>query len=191
MGFRKITDATVEPLSLNEARAHLRPATTAEDSYITATIRRARQTCEDRLQRTLIQTDWRLTLDAFPCAIPLRMPPVMSVQSVQYVDETGTPQTLSPSSYQLDAESEPGWIVPAYGYAWPTTREQINAVTINYRCGYGVDATSVPDPIKQWILLMIGTLYENRETTVTAQGIVSVDLSFADRLLDTYRVWAL
>lgn len=191
MALRKLTDATIEPVSLAEARAHLRAATTAEDALITSIITAARQACEDRLQRTLLQTDWELTLDAFPCAIPLRMPSVMSVQSIQYVDEDGVTQTLSPSSYQVDDKSEPGWVVPAYGYAWPTTREQINAVTVGYRCGYGTTAAAVPGPIKSWILLMVGSLYENRETVVTAQGIVSVDLGFADRLLDTYRVWAI
>jgi uncharacterized phiE125 gp8 family phage protein len=191
MALRKLTDATIEPVSLAEARAHLRAATTAEDALITSLITAARQACEDRLQRTLLQTDWELTLDAFPCAIPLRMPSVMSVQSVQYVDEDGATQTLSPSSYQVDTKSEPGWIVPAYGYAWPTTREQINAVTVAYRCGYGTTAAAVPGPLKSWILLMVGSLYENRESFAVAQGIVSVELGFADRLLDTYRVWAI
>lgn len=191
MALRKVTDATVEPVTLTEARAHLRAATTSEDTLITSLITAARQACEDRLQRTLIQTDWELTLDAFPDAIPLRMPAVMSVQSVQYVDEDGATQTLSPASYQVDAKSEPGWIVPAYGYSWPTTREQINALTVAYRCGYGTMAAAVPEPLKSWILLMVGSLYENRESVNVAQGIVSVELGFADRLLDTYRVWAL
>ena len=191
MALRKLTDATIEPVSLAEARAHLRAATTAEDALITSLITAARQACEDRLQRTLLQTDWELTVDYFPDALCLRMPTVMSVQSVQYVDEDGATQTLSPTSYQVDAKSEPGWIVPAYGYAWPTTREQINAVTVAYRCGYGTTAAAVPGPIKSWILLMIGSLYENRESVSVAQGIVSVELGFADRLLDTYRVWAI
>lgn len=191
MALRKVTDATVEPVTLTEARAHLRAATTSEDTLITSLITAARQTCEDRLQRTLIQTDWELTLDAFPDAIPLRMPAVMSVQSVQYVDEDGATQTLSPASYQVDAKSEPGWIVPAYGYSWPTTRKQINALTVAYRCGYGTMAAAVPGPLKSWILLMVGSLYENRESVNVAQGIVSVELGFADRLLDTYRVWAI
>lgn len=191
MALRKLTDATIEPVSLAEARAHLRAATTAEDALITSLITVARQTCEDRLQRTLLQTDWELTVDYFPDALRLLMPTVMSVQSVQYVDEDGATQTLSPSSYQVDTKSEPGWIVPAYGYEWPTTREQINAVTVAYRCGYGTTAAAVPGPIKSWILLMIGSLYENRESVAVAQGIVSVELGFADRLLDVYRVWAL
>lgn len=191
MALRKVTDAVVEPVTLAEARAHLRPASNAEDPLITQLITVARQACEDKLQRTLIQTTWEDTLDAFPDAIQLRMPPVIDVLSVQYVDEAGTTQTLAAPSYQVDARSEPGWIVPAYGYAWPATRDQINAVTVTFRCGYGAAAAAVPAPLKQWILLMVGTLYENRESVIAAQGIVAVELGFADRLLDTYRMIAL
>lgn len=187
MGLIKVTDAAVEPVPLAEARMHLRAASTSEDALISSLITVARQACEERLQRTLIETAWRLTLDAFPDAVQLRMPRVMAVDSVQYVDGDGAVQTLSPSAYQVDSDSEPGWILPAFGYAWPLTRSQANAVTVIYRAGYGDAAASVPAPIKQWILLMVGALYENREAVVTATGIASVQLGFADRLLDTFR----
>lgn len=188
MSLRKVTDATVEPVTAAEAKLHLRVSVATDDTLIAALITAARTTCEERLRRTLIQTDWQLTLDAFPCAIPLRMSRVISVQSVQYVDANGSPQTLAGSEYQVDSESEPGWIVPAYGKAWPVTRDQANAVTVAYRCGYGAAAAAVPAPIKQWILLQIGALYENREAVVATPGIVAVDLGFAERLLDPYRI---
>jgi uncharacterized phiE125 gp8 family phage protein len=165
MPLRKTTDATVEPVTLAEAKAHLRVSDSAQDTYIGALITAARTTCEERMQRTLIHTDWTLTLDAFPDAIPLRMPRVVSVTSVQYVDTNGATQTLASTEYQVDNQSEPGWIVPAYGKSWPSTRDQANALTILYRCGYGADATLVPMPIKQWILLQIGAMFENREAT--------------------------
>lgn len=191
MSLRKLTDATVEPVTLSEAKAHLRVTVSSEDALIAALITAARTTCEERLRRTLLQTDWQLTLDAFPCAIPLRMPRVISVTSVQYVDSAGAPQTLAGSEYQVDGESEPGWVVPAYGKSWPVTREQANAVSVVYRCGYGAEATAVPGPIKQWILLQLGALYANREAVVATPGIVAVDLGFSERLLDAYRVFEL
>lgn len=190
MALMRIADAVVEPVTLDEARAHLRAATTLEDAIIASLIKVARVTCEDRLQRALIASSWRLTIDAFSPAIALRMPRIISVTSIKYVDEDGVQQILSPASYLVDTASEPGWIVPANGYAWPATRDQINAVEIEFSAGYGATAADVPAPIRQWILLMVGTLYENRETVVTQQGIVSVSLGFTDRLLDTYRVFA-
>lgn len=188
MPLRKVVDALAEPVTLAEAKAHLNVFDTSRDAYITALITAARQTCEGLLGRTLVQTDYELTLDYFPYAIPLRMPRVISVTAVKYIDGNGTQQTLSSSSYQVDDRSEPGAIVPAYGFVWPLPRYQINAVTVTYRCGYGIDATTVPDPIKQWIKLLIGTMFANREADVVTPGVVAVHLGFADRLLDPYRV---
>lgn len=188
MSLRKLTDATVEPVTLDEAKAHLNVFESSRDSYIATLISVARQACEGQLGRTLIETTWDLTLDAFPDAIPLRMPRVVSVSSVKYIDATGVQQTLSPSSYQVDDRSEPGWIVPAYGYTWPISRDQVNAVTVTYVAGYGPDATTVPAPIKAWILLMVGSLFENRETEIATPGIVVAALGFAPRLLDPYRI---
>lgn len=191
MSLRRIVDATVEPLTLAEAKAHLRYVTADNDAYITEMITETRRTCEDRIQRTLLQTDWLLTLDAFPCAIPLRMPPVMSVVSVQYVDVNGATQLLGGTEYQVDTESEPGWIVPAFGKTWPTTREQINSVSVTYRCGYGVSANLVPGPIRRWIKLAMGTMDVNRESELIGRSLVTVPLGFCDHLLDTYRMYAL
>jgi len=188
MALRKLTDATVEPITLAEAKAHLNLATADHDAYITTLITVARTAAEGKLNRSLIETQWELTLDAFPSAIPLRMPRVQSVQSVKYVDGSGVLQTLSAPSYQVDDRSEPGWIVPAYGYQWPTTRDQVNAVTVAYTTGYGADASTVPEPIKQWIRLQVGAMFAAREAVVVDRGIVAVELGFVDHLLDPYRV---
>lgn len=188
MALRKLTDATVEPVTLAEAKAHLNVFESSRDAYITALITAARTTAEGKLQRSLIDTTWELTLDAFPCAIPLRMPRVLSVTSVKYLDAAGVLQTLSPAAYYVDDRSEPGWIVPAYGTTWPTTFDQVNAVTVTFRAGFGTAASDVPQPIKQWILLMVGSMFENRETEVATPGIVVAELGFAERLLDPYRI---
>ena len=64
----KVTDATVEPITLAQAKAHLREEQdeTHNDLLISSLITVARQAAEDRLQRTLIETTWLRTLDAFP-----------------------------------------------------------------------------------------------------------------------------
>lgn len=190
MALRKIADASVEPVTLAEAKAHLNVFETTRDAYITSLITVARTECEELLQRTLLTTTWELSLDAFPDVIELLMPRVIAVSSVKYYDTAGVLQTLSAPLYLVDDRNEPGAIVPAYGLTWPATREQLNAVTVTYTAGYGAAATAVPAPIKQWILLAMGTLFDNRERDVVTPGVVAVELGFADHLLDTYRVWA-
>ncbi len=188
MALRRITDAATEPVTLSEAKAHLRVTASDEDALITALITAARTTCENEIRRSLITQTWELTLDQFPDAIELPYPPIIGITSVEYIDATsGTETTLSSASYTLDAKSEPGWLVPAYGYNWPSTRDEINAVTVTYTAGYG-NAAAVPEAIKGWIKLMVGHLCENREAVVVGASVAK--LPFAAGLLDPYRVVA-
>ena len=88
--------------------------------------------------------------------------------------------------YDIDVTSVRGRIVPAYGLSWPDTRSQNNAVTVRLRAGY----TIVPQPIKMAMLMLIGHLYENRETTISGTIISNTPLA-TDTLLNPYRVISL
>jgi uncharacterized phiE125 gp8 family phage protein len=175
------------PVSLEEAKQQVRATDCDdEDGLIGAYIHAATAAASDRLQRALVPTRYRLTLDSFPDAIELILPPIISVQSVKYIDENGDQQTLDPQDYFLDSVSEPGCLVPAAGRAWPTTQDRINAVEVEYTSGYADSA--IPSPIKSWILLATGDLYEQR--TRSAEKPV-VPQFFAESLLDTYKIWNL
>lgn len=113
---------------------------------------------------------------------------LQSVESVSYIDENGVLQTLSNTKYKIDTISEPGRIVPSYGNTWPGTRNEINAVIVDFTCGYGA-AADVPQPIKQWMMLRIGALYENRESDVNVQRGSLESLPFVDGLLMPYRMF--
>lgn len=181
MNPKRITTPT-EPITIAEAKLHLRVDDTAEDSLVTALISAARETCEDRIEGTIPVTGWRLTLDTFPDAIKLPRGPVASVESVKYLDAAGVEQTLSPLDYMVDTASTQGYIVPAYGKAWPETRDQINAVTVEYTAG----ASTAPHALKAWMLLAIGEMFANREASAERPTVAH---GFADRLLDPFRVW--
>jgi len=90
------------------------------------------------------------------------------------------------SSYSIDIESEPGWIVAVAGVGWPDTVVAVNAVRVNYTAGYGEDAEDVPQAIRQWILLRVGHWYENREASIV--GAPVEPLPFLNGLIDCYRV---
>src|SRR5690606_26519144 len=99
-----------------------------------------------------------LVLDAFPrTVINVPLPPLQTVDSIAYIDPDGQTQTLDPQTYDVDAVG--GRVAPAYGEAFPATRAVQNAVTVRFTAGY----TSVPEPIRAAMLLIIGDLYANRE----------------------------
>lgn len=189
MSTIKVTDATVEPLTLADAKAHLRETLmdANNDAYITALIKVARTEAENRLQRTLLETTWLLTLDCFPSVIALSRPPLASVDWVKYLDAAGVLQTLSPSAYAARTTETPGQIVRAYGASWPTTQAQPGAVQVQYKAGYGTTADKVPVPIVQWIKLALTDLYENRGRS-SDRPLLAQD--FADGLLAEYRLWS-
>jgi uncharacterized phiE125 gp8 family phage protein len=180
--------ADQEPLTLYEAKAHLRAADCDdEDELITALIATARQALEDRLQRALVPSTWRLSQPAFGAygaALELPMPPTHSVQAVRYWDAAGAQQTLPTTDYLLDAVAQPAQLVPAPGKAWPATQERPNAVEVDYTAGY----TELPAPLRSWMLLAIGDLYTRRERSAEKPA---VPQHFADSLLDPYRIYSL
>lgn len=177
-----------EPVTLADAKAHLRVDVPDDDAYIEGLIAVARVAAEDRLQRTLVHTPWRLTLDGFPAAIELPMPPIVSVQSVQFRDATGQWSTLDAQDYVVDSVNEPGYVVPAPGTRWPAVGAGINGVRVDYTAGYGATGSSVPAPIRHWLLLAIGDLYNQRERSAEKPV---VPQNFVDSLLDAYRIWGM
>lgn len=186
MSLKLITAPVAEPITLTEAKAHLRITGADDDTYITSLIVAARQGAEHITGRTLMAQTWELALDWFEDAIRLPRPPLTSITSVKYLDDAGALQTMSASAYLLDDHSEPARLLPAYDTSWPATRTQANAVLIRYVAGYASAAT-VPQEIKNWMLLRIGMLYGSRESVVI--GVPIAELPFVDRLLDAYRSW--
>ena len=192
MALKLITAPSTLPVTLAEAKAHLRIDHADEDTLITALIATATAGAEHETGRALMAQTWEVTLDAFPDAVELTRTPVQSIESVTYANSEGTPTVLSNVFYALDAADEFGWayVVPAYAGAWPETRDEINAVRVRYVAGYA-SAEEVPAAIKSWILLQVGALYENRESEAVKLGRGSaLKMGFVDALLARYKVWS-
>lgn len=196
-----------EPVSVLQAKNYLRvdDDLTTDDALIALLIGAARRYAESYTGRSFITQGWRLTLDAFPgpgCmgvpwgstytlpaqAIQLERGTVQAVSSITYMDMNAVWQTLAPSLYVVDPSGCPGRITPVFGQIWPPVLPQIGSVKVDYTAGYGDSANSVPAGIRQWILMRLGTLYENREeVAILARGKVE-QLPYIDELLAPYRV---
>lgn len=183
MGFRIVTQPTTEPVTVAEAKMHLRVDGTDDDAMIGAMITAAREECEHLLERALAPQTVQLLLDEFQDEIPLPMPPLRSIVSVEYAAEDGTTTTVSSDDYTTDVGLEPPWLLQAGDATWPAADDVANAVTITYECGYS--AEEIPKAIKHWILLRVGTLYAFREADSEK---VPMPAPFADRMIDRYRV---
>lgn len=178
---------TLEPVSLEEAKKHLRVPTNNEDANIANIyIPAARRRLESELGRQLINATWQFGIDGFPsglCPIQLPVNPVQSVTSIVYVASDGTETTLGSDDYIVDTNSEPARIKPAWGTAWPATRARTNAQTVlvTFIAGYGTDAASVPAGLREAMFLLIGHYYYHREA-VTAMNAKDLPRAVGDLL---------
>ena len=204
MPLQLVTPPAEEPVSLAEAKQHLRVDGGDDDLLIGSLITAARQAAETKTGRQLITARWKLVLDAFPGpslmqsatgasfslpghAILLAKCPVQSVVSIEFLDMNGTTQVMPASDYVLDAACEPARLTPAFGKTWPPTLPQMGAVSVTFDAGYGT-ASAVPEGLKSWIKLRVGSLYGHREEmSVLSRGRID-PLPFVDGLLDGFKV---
>ena len=182
-----------EVVTVAEAKLHCRVDHNDEDAIFTRLLGVARRQCEQisgyaYTTRTLVSK-----LDHWPydgCLV-LPYPPLQSVTSIVYVDEAGLSSTFAAANYVVDTHSIPGRVVLKKDASWPSgTLEVGGAITITYAAGYGA-AIAVPDTYKAAMLLLVGHLYENRESVAVQQGIGLVQVpQTVEWLLQTDRVFS-
>ena len=185
-------------MTLSQVRNHLRlfvqNGSHPDDDLIEVYVAAATGAAEDYLQRYLAQRTLRLKRDDFPTEnqdgvviINLPVYPVLSVDSITYVDTAGATQTLT--GYEVDSASVPARIRVTEP---PDVKEGLAGLTINVTVGYDSgtsppSADLIPAQIKQAILLMAGQMYEHRESVVVGQGATEVPMTF-QYLLHPHRV---
>lgn len=141
MALKLITAPTAEPVSLVEVKSQLGITDTGSDAQLLRRITEARAWAEYHMGRSLMPQTREMAFDAFPVAeIKLDLPPVASIVSITYLDESGFLQTISSDDYALDDYGMEHWIIPASDFAWPGTLDAANAVKIRYLAGYAVSA---------------------------------------------------
>lgn len=192
MGLVQLTGPAEEPVTVAEAKAHLRVDSAADDALIGSLITAAREHVESHCRRALVAQTWDLFLDGWPVGeeIVLPLPRLVSVESVQYHDAGGGSTTFGAGNYVVDVAGEPGRVRLVAGVSWPSAELRVvNGVQVRFVAGYG-GAGDVPRAVRQAVLLLVGALYENREEVIVAQGVSVGVLPFGvGALLGPYRVY--
>jgi uncharacterized phiE125 gp8 family phage protein len=180
----RVVEPATDPVSVAEAKEHLRVDLDDENDYIAGLIAAATSAVEERTGRQLVSATWRLKLDGFPPEIRLTRVPVVSVSSVTYLDAAGDSQTLSPDNYQVDTDSQIPRILPEPDTYWPVTESgRVNAVTVTFVAGYGT-AADVPERAKLAIKLLVGHWFYQR-AIVNVGNIVSKIPESLDALISS------
>lgn len=207
MALKVITPPSSLPVTVAEAKGHLNVEHAADDALILAYIETAVQLAQHLTGRQLVEAVYELVLDGFPRdpmlsqlagrpigLIEFPKPPLLTVESIKYLDQDGVQQTLASTEYEVDSDGLVGRVYPAYGKCWPVTRAMPSAVRLRYTCGWAMsDHTSPPvwtgpEAIKTWIKVRVATLYAQRESLVQGQTVAELPRSHVDGLLDPFVV---
>lgn len=175
---------TAQPVSLTEARAHLRVDATDEDILILSLMRSAAKAVESDTGKKLITQTWDYKIPEPSGCVRLPVSPVSSITSMTYFDSDDAEQTLTVSDFYLQSDQDRAWIEPKEDTEWPSMRERSDALTIRFVAGFG-GASAVPDSFKRAMLLLIGHWYENR--VAVEKRMYSLPLAY-DHLVSQERV---
>ena len=162
MTLSLISPPAEEPVTLAEARAHLRLDAAEEDGLLSALVTAARTALEAETRRAFVTQYWRFTLDDWPSRpIELPLAPVAEVTAVKVALVSGAMLTIDPAFYEVETRGEPPRIAAKRGQAWPMPATRLAGIEVEFTAGYGAPA-AVPQPLKQAILLLAAHWFESR-----------------------------
>jgi uncharacterized phiE125 gp8 family phage protein len=183
--YRLVTAPSTEPLTYSEVKAYLRLNGDSEEAFVTSLIVVARQYVESQIWRPLISQVQSMNFDKSELTTQvynINKAPVISINSVTYYDLNNALQTLNASDWESDIYSNPARFRIK---TLPQIYDRMNALQVNFTCGYS-NAASVPLPIKQAMLMLIGHYYENRQIVMTGTQVNEVPFA-AETLLNPFR----
>ncbi len=157
-----IVGPALEPVSLEDVKAHLRIDDDAGDDWLGAAITAARIHVETTIRRVLIAQTWRIYRDDWPATriVAIRVTPLISIDEVTVYDADGEPVTVPEEDYEVDAVSAPARLVLKAGASAPG--RAVNGIEIDVTAGYGVSSVDVPGPLRQAVLATVAHWHEHR-----------------------------
>jgi uncharacterized phiE125 gp8 family phage protein len=168
-----VTPPVEEPLSVSEAKSHLRSTTTAEDDQVWAWIRAAREQVERDADVALLTQTWDIALDGFPGGfgmLRLLKRPLQSVTWIRYTDAVGVIQTLATNQYVLDTSSRTPRIGLTDIGSWPAVAvRQFQPVTVRVVVGWA-SAGLIPESLLQAVKMWLPPFQERRGMNDNERG---------------------
>lgn len=213
--IRRISELTapaVEPVSLEDLKAHLRISNSADDGWLTAAIKAARMAAEDYCGCIFIRRTFRQFQDQPGCPqdewwdgvreapisvlasamVELMKRPLVSVEAVRAWDDADTSILVSPSVYYVDTtdQLQPGRLIVRRGQAWPVVMRVANGFQVDFTAGFSADVAGLPGELTLSVKMLASYLYSNRGdcTCDKAGAMGAISQSGAAFFLESYRL---
>lgn len=159
-----VTPPAIEPVTLAEAKAHLRVGHDDENDLIATLIVAARRQVEARTGLALIAQHWTVLRDDWTMdgIVPLPVMPLMAIDEVAVFGDDGEKAVIDPAHYHADLASRPPRLLLRGSRVWARPGRIGNGIAITVQAGFGAAAADVPAPIRQAILLMVAHGFAHR-----------------------------
>lgn len=184
-----LTAPGTEPLSVPDAKSHLRVAHDDDDAIIAALIASARHHVEALTRLGLITQTWRVVLDRWPDngRVTPKLGPLRSVGAARMYNESGGAVALDEDRFVVDAAAgaivAPGWSLPIPGRATA-------GIELDIEIGFGDTAADVPQILLQAIRMLVAHWYDNRGLVSIGQSIAMMPPS-VNAMIASHRVLSL
>jgi len=183
--YRIAAAATTLPVSLTDAKTHLRITHSSHDDLITNLIWGATKQFEKRANVCLSAQTWRAFMDKGYEFIELWKYPITGISLIQYYDSDNAIQTLSTDDYFSNTDHG------SVGYTSrpvvitvtdiPSTYVRDNAFIITFVAGYSIIDYDVQQALLSWVYRK----YEDPNDAVTEK------ISFFDNVVTDLRSYGL
>lgn len=184
MGIKLITAPATSPIALQEAKDHAYIVINDDDTLVQAMIDTSTELCQNRLGTQIVDATYLQVEQEWNSVITLLKSPAKSITTIKYYDENDVLQTLTHSDfYELDTFASPSRLVQKQDTTLPELSTRLNPIEITFVAGYD----TIPNPIKQWLLIQTATFYKMREEFTSMQS-YEIGNRYVDRLLDNYIV---
>lgn len=154
----------LEPITLAEAKAHLRVAHADEDQLISTLIVAARRLAEAQTGLLFVAQQWQCLADDWPDngVISLPVAPVVAIEEVASFGDDDVKSVIDPAHYYADLPSRPPRLMLRGSRVWARPGRIANGVVVTVTAGFGAAASDVPEPLRHAVRLMIGHWFDHR-----------------------------
>jgi hypothetical protein len=193
-GNKVVTPPAVEPVTLQEAKDHMRITDGDSDRFIIPLIREAREILEEYSSIAFINQTWKLTISYWPSGTdqwwsgtrelpitelyggraPIIIPryPFQSITTMTVYDESSNSSVVDVAdTFDLDTNSRRGELRLKSGSTWPVALRATNPIEIDYVAGFGATNEDVPAALRRAIRVLVAYLYEHRGSCGAAKAI--------------------
>jgi len=188
MALVPIAQPTVEPVTVDDLKAHLRVDGDDEATLVASLISAARVHLEQRLGLGFLTQSWTQIMDAWPSTgcIRLALNPLQNVDVVRVIADDEAVEVVAATAYVFDRSQSSARLAPRLGQCWPKPGRVLGGIEIDYTVGFGANPGDVPEPLRQAIRLLASHWFERRELVEVGRSVSPLPSTVED-LISPYR----